>query len=68
MHSKYENQDSSIDFTDCFAYGKYKCNALTEMICKRCDKCPFYTPKHVYIEKIAILDRIRRESWKKDDM
>lgn len=57
MYSKYENRDSSIDFTDCFAYGRYRCKALTEFICKECGKCSFYLPRHVYEEKISKLPK-----------
>lgn len=53
MYSKYDTNDNGIDFTDCFAYGKFKCNALVEMECRKCGKCSFYIPKHIYIQKIT---------------
>ena len=52
MYSKYDTNDNRIDFTDCFAYGKFRCNALVEMECRQKGKCKFYTPKHMYIEKL----------------
>lgn len=55
MYSKYEKIDSSIDFTDCFAYGRYKCKALTEFTCKKCGKCNFYMPKYLYEQKVEKL-------------
>lgn len=52
MYSRYNSNDNKTDYTDCFAYGKFKCNALVEMECRLKGKCKFYTPKHIYIERI----------------
>ncbi len=52
MYSKYNTSDDKIDFTDCFAYGKFKCNALVEMECRNKGECKFYIPKHIYIKRM----------------
>ena len=46
--------ENAVDFTKCFAYptenfkAKSGCVALTEMICKKKGKCPFFKTKAQY--------------------
>lgn len=54
MQSKYKKDDVT-DYSDCFAYGKYRCSALTEMMCRTCKSCKFYQPKYIYDERVKVL-------------